>query len=35
MESDLEKRKKIVWEIERKLAEDAARPATFVRGEGL
>jgi peptide/nickel transport system substrate-binding protein len=29
MEPDVEKRKKIVWEIERKLAEDGARPAIF------
>ncbi len=29
MEPDLEKRKKLVWEIERKLAEDAARPVIF------
>ena len=28
-ESDAGKRKKIVWEIERKLAEDGARPAIF------
>ncbi|MGE5269385.1 MAG: ABC transporter substrate-binding protein [Thiohalocapsa sp.] len=28
-ESDSEKRRQIVWEIERKLAEDAARPAIF------
>jgi peptide/nickel transport system substrate-binding protein len=28
-ETDVEKRKKIVWEIERRLAEDAARPAIF------
>jgi peptide/nickel transport system substrate-binding protein len=28
-ESDVGKRKKIVWEIERKLAEDGARPAIF------
>jgi peptide/nickel transport system substrate-binding protein len=28
-ESDTAKRKQIVWEIERKLAEDAARPAIF------
>ena len=26
MEFDQEKRKELVWEIERKLAEDAARP---------
>ena len=29
MEPDLEKRQKLVWEIERKLAEDAARPVIF------
>ena len=29
MESDQEKRKKLVWEIERKLAEDGARPIIF------
>jgi peptide/nickel transport system substrate-binding protein len=29
MEPDVEKRKKLVWEIERKLAEDAARPVIF------
>jgi peptide/nickel transport system substrate-binding protein len=29
MEADTEKRKKLVWEIERKLAEDGARPAIF------
>lgn len=28
-EADIEKRKKTVWEIERRLAEDAARPAIF------
>jgi peptide/nickel transport system substrate-binding protein len=28
-EADVEKRKKLVWEIERKLAEDGARPAIF------
>jgi peptide/nickel transport system substrate-binding protein len=28
-ETDVEKRKKIVWEIERRLAEGAARPAIF------
>ncbi len=28
-EPNVEKRKKLVWEIERKLAEDAARPAIF------
>jgi len=28
-EPDQAKRKQIVWEIERKLAEDAARPAIF------
>ena len=28
-EADAEKRKRIVWEIERKLAEDGARPAIF------
>jgi peptide/nickel transport system substrate-binding protein len=29
MESDNEKRKKLVWEIERRLAEDGARPVIF------
>jgi peptide/nickel transport system substrate-binding protein len=29
MEADPEKRKKLVWEIERKLAEDSARPIIF------
>src|SRR5207302_7619443 len=29
MEADQEKRKKLVWEIERKLAEDGARPMIF------
>jgi peptide/nickel transport system substrate-binding protein len=29
MEPDVEKRKKLVWEIEQKLAEDAARPVIF------
>jgi peptide/nickel transport system substrate-binding protein len=29
MEPDPEKRKKLVWEIERRLAEDAARPVIF------
>ena len=29
MEADQEKRKKLVWEIERKLAEDGARPIIF------
>ena len=29
MEPDQEKRKKLVWEIERKLAEDGARPVIF------
>src|SRR5260370_20256588 len=29
MEPDPEKRKKLVWEIERKLAEDGARPIIF------
>jgi peptide/nickel transport system substrate-binding protein len=28
-EQDIEKRKKLVWEIERKLAEDVARPIIF------
>jgi peptide/nickel transport system substrate-binding protein len=28
-ESDLEKRKKLVWEIERRLAQDGARPIIF------
>jgi peptide/nickel transport system substrate-binding protein len=26
MEGDAEKRRKLVWEVERKLAEDASRP---------
>src|SRR5438067_2005575 len=29
MQADIEKRKKIVWEIERKLVEDVARPVIF------
>jgi peptide/nickel transport system substrate-binding protein len=29
MEADADKRRKIVWEIERKLAEDGARPSIF------
>ena len=29
IEADQEKRKKLVWEIERKLAEDVARPIIF------
>ena len=29
MEADNDKRKRLVWEIERKLAEDGARPAIF------
>jgi len=29
MESDQERRKQLVWEIERKLAEDNARPIIF------
>jgi peptide/nickel transport system substrate-binding protein len=29
METDQEKRKQLVWEIERKLAEDGARPIIF------
>ena len=29
IEPDLQKRKKLVWEIERKLAEDSARPIIF------
>jgi peptide/nickel transport system substrate-binding protein len=29
MESDKEKRKQLVWEIERRLAEDSARPVIF------
>jgi peptide/nickel transport system substrate-binding protein len=29
MEPDQEKRKKLVWEIDRKLQEDAARPIIF------
>lgn len=29
IEADIQKRKKLVWEIERKLAEDSARPVIF------
>ena len=29
MEADLEKRRRLVWEIERQLAEDGVRPAIF------
>jgi len=29
VEADQERRKKLVWEIERKLAEDGARPIIF------
>jgi hypothetical protein len=29
MQADAEKRKKLVWEIERKLVEDVARPVIF------
>jgi peptide/nickel transport system substrate-binding protein len=29
IEADQEKRKKLIWEIERKLAEDGARPIIF------
>ena len=29
MESDVEKRRQLVWEIEKKLAEDDARPILF------
>ena len=29
MEADQDKRKQLVWEIERKLAEDGARPVIF------
>jgi peptide/nickel transport system substrate-binding protein len=29
IEADQERRKKLVWEIERKLAEDGARPIIF------
>ena len=29
IEADTQKRKKLVWEIERKLAEDSARPVIF------
>ena len=29
MEADVDRRRKLVWEIERKLAEDGARPAIF------
>ena len=29
MEADQEKRKKLVWEIDRKLQEDGARPIIF------
>ena len=30
-ETDLDKRKKLVWEIERRLAEDVARPIIYYR----
>ena len=33
-ESDIEKRKRLVWEIERKLAEDGARPIIFYAPAG-
>jgi len=34
METDLEKRKQLVWEIGRKLVEDIARPVIFYRVSG-
>ena len=34
METDREKRKKLVWEIERKLAEDDARPIIYYSRQG-
>ena len=34
-EPDIEKRRKIVWEIERKLAEDGARPIDLLPALGL
>ena len=34
MEADQEKRKQLVWQIERKLAEDDARPIIFYSREG-
>ena len=34
MEADQEKRKKLVWEIERKLAEDGARPMIYYNRSG-
>ena len=33
-EADQEKRKRLVWEIERKLAEDGARPIIFYDRRG-
>ena len=33
-EADIEKRKKLVWEIERKLIEDDARPILFYNSAG-
>ena len=35
METDREKRKKLVWEIERKLAEDDARPIIYYNRGGI
>ncbi len=34
MEADNDKRRRLVWEIERKLAEDGARPAIFYPKSG-
>ena len=34
MEADQDKRKQLVWEIERKLAEDGARPIIFYAPAG-
>ena len=34
MQSDTEKRKQLVWEIERRLAEDSARPIIFYPRSG-
>jgi len=35
MEPDPEKRRQLVWQIERKLAEDDARPVLLHRARGL
>ena len=34
IETDQEKRKQLVWQIERKLAEDSARPIIFYSRDG-